>query len=68
MTNYNIHSFIKTQLLYAEQMPSDAELFEHNAYGAVQWELYRANDQKLADKWETVYKPAFEKIIHNYLA
>lgn len=66
MSKYDIHAFVKTQLAYAEQMPSDAELFEHNAYGAVQWELYRANDQKLADKWETVYKPAFEKIIHNY--
>lgn len=66
MTNYNIHSFIKTQLLYAEQMPSDAELFKHNAYGAVQWELYRMNDQTLEEQWETVYAPKFDAIIRNY--
>lgn len=66
MTNYNIHSFIKTQLLYAEQMPSDAEFFKHNAYGAVSWELYRTNDQTLEEQWETVYAPKFDVIIRNY--
>lgn len=66
MTNYNIHSFIKAQLLYAEQMPSDAELFKHNAYGAVQWELYRTNDKTLEEQWETVYAPKFDAIIRNY--
>lgn len=58
MTNYNIHSFIKTQLLYAEQMPSDAELFKHNAYGAVSWELYRANDQTLEEQWKMYMLPS----------
>jgi hypothetical protein len=66
MTNYNIHSFIKTQLLYAEQMPCDAEFFKHNAYGAVSWELYRTNDQTLEEQWETVYAPKFDAIIRNY--
>lgn len=52
----------------AEQMPSDAELFKHNAYGAVQWELYRTNDKTLEEQWENVYAPKFDKIIHNYWA
>lgn len=66
MINYNIHSFVKTQLLYAEQMPIDAELFKHNAYGAVSWELYRTNDHALEEQWETVYAPKFDAIIRNY--
>lgn len=66
MTNYNIHSFIKTQLLYAEQMPSDVELFKHNAYGEVQWELYRTNDSALEAQWEIIYAPKFDAIIRNY--
>ena len=66
MTNYNIHSFIKTQLAYAEQMPSDAELFKHNAYGAVQWELYRTNDSTLEAQWEIIYAPKFDAIIKNF--
>lgn len=66
MTNYNIHSFIKTQLLYAEQMPSDAEFFKHNAYGAVQWELYRTNNSTLETQWEIIYAPKFDAIIRNY--
>ena len=66
MSKYDIHAFVKTQLAYAEQMPSDAELFKHNAYGAVQWELYRANDQTLEKQWENVYAPKFDAIIRNY--
>lgn len=66
MTNYNIHSFVKTQLLYAEQMPSDAELFKHNAYGAVSWEAYRTNDKTLEEQWENVYASKFDAIIRNY--
>ena len=44
-----------------------AELYEHNAYGALMWEIQRTNDQDLIDVWDDRYHPVFEKIKREYL-
>ena len=44
-------------------MPTDAELFEHNALGAIEWNGYmNGTDPELERRWNEIYKPAFEKI------
>ena len=40
MKNFTIDAYIKQQLIFAETMPTDAELFEHNAFGAIEWDAY----------------------------
>lgn len=44
-----IISFINQQVRYAKEEPAYAELYEHNAYGALMWEIQRTNDQDLVD-------------------
>ena len=46
--------------------PDAAELYEHNAYGALMWEIQRTNDQDLVDVWDDRYHPVFEKIKKEY--
>ena len=57
-----IISFINQQVRYAQQNPRQAELYEHNAYGALMWEIQLTNDQDLVDVWDDRYHPVFEKI------
>ena len=57
-----ITSFINQPMRYAQQNPMQAELYEHNAYGALMWEIQRTNDQDLVDVWNDRYRPVFEKI------
>lgn len=59
---YTLKSFINFQLACAKDIPDKAELFMHNAYGALYWEICRTNNQDLIDDWELEYKPTFEKI------
>ena len=59
---YTLDMFINFQLNCAKTSPDKAELFMHNAYGALYWEICRTNDQDLIDDWELKYKPAFEAI------
>ena len=61
-----IISFINQQVRYAQQNPMQAELYEHNAYGALIWEIQRTNDQDLVDIWDDRYHPVFEKIKREY--
>ena len=61
-----IISFINQQVRYAQQNPAYAELYEHNAYGALMWEIQRTNDQDLVDVWGDRYRLVFEKIIKEY--
>ena len=61
-----IISFINQQIRYAQRNPAYAELYEHNAYGALMWEIQRTNDQDLVDVWDDRYHPAFEKIKKEY--
>ena len=64
MKNFTIDAYIKQQLIFAEIMPTDAELFEHNAFGAIEWNAYaNGTDPELERRWTENYKPAFEKII-----
>ena len=64
MKNFTIDAYIKQQLIFAETMPTDAELFEHNALGAIEWAAYvNGTNSALACRWTANYKPAFEKII-----
>lgn len=62
----DIISFINQQMKYAREYPAQAELFKHNAYGALMWEIQRTNDQSLMDVWDDRYCPIFEKIIKEY--
>jgi len=57
-----IVSFINQQMKWAREYPEQADLYEHNAYGALVWEIQRTNDQDLMDMWEDRFYPAFEKI------
>ena len=57
-----IISFINQQVKYARENPVYAELDEHNAYGALMWEIQRTNDQDLVDVWDDRYRHVFEKI------
>ena len=67
MKNFTIDAYIKQQLIFAETIPTDAELFEHNAYGAIQWDGYvNGTDSELERRWNENYKPAFEKIIRGF--
>lgn len=59
-------SFIERQIEYARANPAYAELYEHNAYGALMWKIQRTNDQSLMDAWDDRYHPVFEKIIKEY--
>lgn len=59
-------SFIERQIEYAWANPAYAKLYEHNAYGALMWEIQRTNDQSLMDAWDDRYHPVFEKIIKEY--
>ena len=61
-----IISFINQQVRYARQNSTYAELYEHNAYGALMWEIQRTNDQDLVDVWNDRYRPVFEKIKKEY--
>lgn len=61
-----IISFINQQVRYARQNPMQAELYEHNAYGALVWEIQRTNNQDLVDVWDDRYRPVFEKIKKEY--
>ena len=61
-----IISFINQQGKYARKNPAYAELYEHNAYGAIRWEIQRTNDQDLIDVWDDRYQPVFEKIKKEY--
>ena len=64
MKNFTIDAYIKQQLIFAETMPTDAELFEHNAFGAIEWDAYvNGTNLELERRWTENYKPAFEKII-----
>ena len=63
MKNFTIDAYIRQQLIFAETMPTDAELFEHNALGAIEWNGYmNGTDPELERRWNEIYKPAFEKI------
>lgn len=63
MKNFTIDAYIKQQLIFAETMPTDAELFEHNALGAIEWNAYMdGTDLELERRWNENYKPAFERI------
>ena len=63
MKNFTIDAYIKQQLIFAESMPTDAELFEHNALGAIEWNAYMdGTDPELECRWNENYKPAFERI------
>lgn len=63
MKNFTIDAYIKQQLIFAETMPTDAELFEHNALGAIEWNAYMdGTDPELERRWNEKYKPAFERI------
>lgn len=67
MKNFTIDAYIKQQLIFAETMPTDAELFEHNALGAIEWNGYvNGTDSELERRWNENYKPAFEKIIRGF--
>lgn len=61
-----IISFIERQIEYAWKNPRYAELYEHNAYGALMWEIQRTNDQSLMDAWDDRYHSVFKKIIKEY--
>ena len=61
-----IISFINQQVRYAQQNPMQAELYEHNVYGALIWEIQRTNNQDLVDIWDDRYHPVFEKIKKEY--
>ena len=61
-----IISFINQQVRYARQNSAYAKLYEHNAYGALMWEIQRTNDQDLVDVWNDRYRPVFEKIKKEY--
>ena len=61
-----IISFINQQVSYALQNPMQTELYEHNAYGALIWEIQRTNNQDLVDIWDDRYHPVFEKIKKEY--
>ena len=61
-----IISFINQQVRYARQNSAYAELYKHNAYGALMWEIQRTNDQDLVDIWNDRYLPVFEKIKREY--
>lgn len=64
--NNTLISFIDRQAEYARENPAYAELFEHNAYGALAYELQRTNNQSLRDVWRDKYRPMFEEIIKEY--
>ena len=61
-----IISFINQQVKYAKEKPEYAELYEHNAYGALMWEIQRTNNQDLIDVWDNRYRPVFGKIKKEY--
>ena len=57
-----IISFINQQVRYARQNPIQAELYEHNAYGATRWKIQRTNDHDRIHVWEDRYYPVIERM------
>lgn len=67
MMNKKLETYLKQQLNYIQVNPDASEMFFHNAFGAVEWEIFRLDNmeeiENLSEAWETEWRPRFEKEI-----
>lgn len=67
MMNERLKAYLEYQLNNIQANPGASEMFFHNAFGAVEWEIFRLNDIEeignLREAWETEWRPRFEKEI-----
>lgn len=67
MMNERLESYLEMQLNFIDVNPTAAQMFFHNAFGAVEWEIFRLDDmeeiENLREAWETEWRPRFEKKI-----
>ena len=67
MMNKRLETYLNTQLNFVKVNPSAGELFFHNGFGAIEWEIFRLDDmneiENLREAWETEWRPRFEKAI-----
>ena len=65
MMNKKLETYLKHQLTNIQVNPSASEMFFHNAFGAVEWEIFRLDDMEeisnLREAWETEWMPRFNK-------
>lgn len=65
MMNKKLETYLEHQLTNIQVNPSASEMFFHNAFGAVEWEIFRLDDMEeisnLRESWETEWMPRFDK-------
>ena len=63
--NKKLETYLEQQLINIQVNPSASEMFFHNAFGAVEWEIFRLDDMEeisnLREAWETEWMPRFNK-------
>lgn len=65
MMDKRLETYLEQQLTNIQVNPSASKMFFHNAFGAVEWEIFRLDDveeiENLREAWETEWRPRFEK-------
>lgn len=65
MMNKKLETYLEQQLTNIQVNPSASEMFFHNAFGAIEWEIFQLDDMEeisnLREAWETEWMPRFNK-------
>lgn len=65
MINKKLETYLEQQLTNIQVNPSASEMFFHNAFGVIEWEIFRLDDMEeisnLREAWETEWMPRFNK-------
>lgn len=65
MMNKKLETYLEQQLTNIQVNPSASEMFFHNAFGAIEWEIFQLDDMEeisnLREAWETEWIPRFNK-------